>query len=255
MLVLVGPGLGDLGAHLVDGGKGVVEAGTGRGELVAAAEAGREELGRPQTVGVGLPEIVAAISLEPFDTRLAAFAPFDHGLDGLQRVDIAAVVPAAGHAHRLRDLSAQRHVDRGHAPGDRQRRAGHKGKAQFHGSIVHLARPIPVPRQVLVVEYRGRFAGGAEDCGHLLEEFVARVELLPFGIVGIVAVLGDEQHAVDGEVVAAQGQRVGDGGVDVELGEARGALAAQISLVHLIDVERDQIHLGAVVAAVPAIAL
>ena len=58
---------------------------------------------------------------------------------------------------------------------------------------------------MLVVENGCGFAGGAVDRDDLLEEFVARIEVLALGVAGVGAVLGDQQHAIDGEVVATQG--------------------------------------------------
>ena len=57
-------------------------------------------------------------------------------------------------------------------------------------------------------------AGLAEDIGDLEEHLEARIELLLFVVDGIVAVLANQQHAIDGELVAAQRERVGDGAED-----------------------------------------
>jgi len=50
---------------------------------------------------------------------------------------------------------------------------------------------------VLVVEYRHRPAVLLEDVGHLLEELVARTELLAELVGRIVAVLADDKDGID----------------------------------------------------------
>jgi hypothetical protein len=52
---------------------------------------------------------------------------------------------------------------------------------------------------MLVGEHRARPSTVFEDLDHLLEEFVARVQLLVFFVVRIVAVLADQDHAINGE--------------------------------------------------------
>ena len=68
----------------------------------------------------------------------------------------------------------------------------------------------PAVREVLVDEDRHRPARGPEDVEHLAEEPAARIELLELVVIGILAVLGDQQDGVDGQLARAQGQRVGD---------------------------------------------
>ena len=106
---------------------------------------------------------------------------------------------------------------------------------------------------MLVVEDRGGSAGGAVDGDDLPEELVARVEPLALFVGAVGAVLADEQDAVDGEIRAAQGQGVGRGRVDGQVLEAGLALAAEVVLGELVDVERHQVHRRAVVAAAPAV--
>ena len=177
----------------------------------------------------------------------------DHALQGFEGVEVVAVDAADGDADRLVDPGAQGHVDRGGAPGDRERGAGHEGEPQLPGGVVHLARPLPVPGEVLVVEDRGGSACCAVDGDDLPEELVARVEPLALLVGAVGAVLADEQDAVDGEAAAAQGQGVGHGRVDGQVLEAGLALAAEVVPGELVDVERHQVHFRAVVAAAPAV--
>ena len=63
---------------------------------------------------------------------------------------------------------------------------------------------------MLVVIDRDSPTVAVEDVDALLEELVARVEDLAFGVVGIIAVLADEQHGIDSQLVAAAAQGLRD---------------------------------------------
>ena len=67
--------------------------------------------------------------------------------------------------------------------------------------------------------------------------------------------LAYQQYAVHRQFAAAQGQRLGDGGIDLHGGEAGRALAAQVARSDLVHIKRDQIHGRLVPRAVPAVAL
>ena len=49
-----------------------------------------------------------------------------------------------------------------------------------------------------------------EDVEHFAEVLAPRVELLELLVVGILAVLGDQQDGVDGQLAGAEGQGIGD---------------------------------------------
>ena len=221
---------------------------------MAAAEAGFKERRRPHALGVGLPEGVVAVGPEPSDARLATPSALDHALQGLQPVEVIAIDAATADADSFFDLGTERHVERGGAPSNGQRRTGHKGEIEFARNIVHLLAPVPVPGKVLVVEYGRALAGSAIDRGDLFEKLVARVEVLALFVVAVAAVLADEQDAVDGQIGSVQRQGVGDGGVDRHVGKAGRSILAQIAFGTLIHVQRDQIHGRVVVPAVPAVA-
>ena len=204
---------------------------------------------------MGLPETVAAVGLQPAHPGLAAGAALDHALEGLEGVEVVAVDAAVTDAHRLLDPGAYRHVDGGGAPGHGQGGAGHEREVELPGQVVHPSRPLPLPRQVLVVEDGGGLPRGAEDVDDLHEELVARVEVLVLLVRLVLAVLADQEDAVDGQVVRAQGQGLGDGRAQLHLREALDAILGEVALGALVDVEGDDIHLGAVMAAVPAIPL
>ena len=253
VLVVVGDGILHEAFHLVDGRERVVEAAARRGQGVAAAQRRLEQVAGPEPVAVRLPETVAAERLEPAHTGLAPLPALDHALQGFEGVEVVAVDPADADADRLVYPGGQGHVDRRGAPGDREGGAGHESESHLPGGVVHLARPLPVPREVLVVEDRGGSAGGAVDGDDLPEELVARVEPLPLLVGAVGAVLADEEDAVDGEAAAAQGQGVGRGRVDGQVLEAGLALAAEVVPGELVDVERHQVHRRAVMAAAPAV--
>ena len=56
---------------------------------------------RPDAFAQRLPELVAAIRLDPLHAGLAAAPPLHHALDGLQAVEIVAVHAAVADAQRL----------------------------------------------------------------------------------------------------------------------------------------------------------
>lgn len=66
---------------------------------------------------------------------------------------------------------------------------------------------------------------------------MARVELLSLFIAGIAAMLRDDDHTVHRELVATQGERFGDGGIELQA-VALNALLREITLRELIDVNR-----------------
>src|SRR5947207_1051542 len=83
--------------------------------------------------------------------------------------------------------------------------------------------------QVFVVVDRDYAAVLLEDFYTLFEKLVARVKDLTLFILGIIAVLADDEHGVHGELVAAATQRLGDGGIHRET-EFLCALGALIAL-------------------------
>src|SRR5207247_5539920 len=90
------------------------------------------------------------------------------------------------------------------APGYRQARPCHEGKSHAPRRVVHLARPVPIPRQVLVVEDRHRAAAGPEYFHDFLEEGVPRILGLAFFVTRILPMLADEDHAVDRELATPE---------------------------------------------------
>ena len=58
---------------------------------------------------------------------------------------------------------------------------------------------------MLVVKDGHGAAAEAKNGDHLFKNLIARPQGLALFVVGIVAVLGDEQHAVYGQLAAAQG--------------------------------------------------
>ena len=99
------------------------------------------------------------------------------------------------------------------------------------------------------------------DAAAVLEDFCYFVKQPAFGVlracrlaVGVVAVLGDEQDAIDGELVAAERERFGD-----RFGEAefvfRGQFAAFVVIGRLIDIQRRQFETGPLAAAVERVRL
>src|ERR1700709_1858971 len=123
---------------------------------------------------MGLPEFVASIGLQPVDTGLSALAPLDHALDCLQPVKIIASHATVADGEGFFGGSTERELYRRDSPGDSQAGATLKRKAQLVRNIDHLPGPVPIPRELLVVEIRDRAAAGAEYFGDLFEELVMR---------------------------------------------------------------------------------
>src|SRR5206468_1677094 len=147
-------------------------------------------------------------------------------LQCFESVEIVAVHTAIADANRFADSRPERHLDRRRAPGHRETGAGHESEAQSARSVVHLARPVPIPRQVLVVEDRHGAAARFEDLYDLLEDFVERILVLSFFVAFVPAMFAYEQHAIDGQLFSAERQGFADAGVELHRGEARGAVAA-----------------------------
>ena len=233
----------------------MIEPGPRRRQRVAAAQARLKQLARPHPLVVRLPEPIAAIRLQPPHARLPAFPSFHHTLKRLQRMKIVAVHPPVAHAHRLPNPRAQRHVNRRRAPCHRQRRPGHKGKPHLLRNIIHLFRPVPPPRKMLVVEHRRGPPAGPEHRRNLLEQLVARIKPLPLLVAPILPVLPHQQHPVHGQLPPPQCKRVRNGRVNLHRGKPPRTLPAQIVLLNLIHVKRHHIHLRPVMPPVPPIAL
>ena len=84
------------------------------------------------------------------------------------------------------------------------------GNFIFSRGVHHLLRPLPLPRQVLVVEHRRGAAVLREHLDDLLEELVPRVLDLAELVLRVLAVLADHQHRIDRQLVAAAAQGFGD---------------------------------------------
>src|SRR5205823_4622124 len=143
---------------------------------------------------------------------------------------------AVAHTDHFLDLCSPCELDRGDAPGHWQRRAGQEWKAHRVGGVDHLLGPVPPPREMLVVEDRHTAARTPEDVDDLLKELVTGIEPLAPRIARITAVLTDNHHAVDGELLSATSQRQGDRGIDGQFRMPGGAFLAQITRRLLIDV-------------------
>src|SRR5262249_38871638 len=120
--------------------------------------------------------------------------------------------------------------------------------------VVHLARPLPIPREVLVVEDRDGAPARFEHLDDLTEEFVTWVLHLALFVTRVFAVLAYQHDAIDRELTAAQGERFRDGREAPGFGMTLESFAAPVAVVDLVDEERDEVHRRTVVRAVPAVA-
>ena len=159
---------------------------------------------------IGVPHGVALEQLDSLDAGLAAAAALHHALQAFERVKVHRVRPAHSDHHGRFDFAVQREVDRGQAPGHRNRAAGEHREAQASRGVHHRLRLFEAVGEVLVVVYRDGAAVLFKDLHDFLEELVARIELLALLVTRIIAVLADHQDGVDREFVAAAAERLGD---------------------------------------------
>ena len=101
MLVAIGDRIPHQRLHVFRGRKDVVEARARRFQRMAAAQRGFDEILRPDAFLVCLPEVLAAIGLQPLDAGLAAAPALDHALHRLETVEVVAVDAAVADADRL----------------------------------------------------------------------------------------------------------------------------------------------------------
>ena len=179
---------------------------------VAPAQGVVEQLARPDPLVAGVPDGVplqAGHGDDPLRLPLAV-AALDHALEGLERVEAEDLEVAPRGDQRLLPGPARAGP---RASGSRQV-TGRLEPAISGTSCAWPGRPSPglgpAVREVLVDEDRDAPARRPEDVEHLAEEPPAGVELLELLVERVVAVLGDQQHAVDRELAGAQGQRIGD---------------------------------------------
>ena len=133
-------------------------------------------------------------------------------------------------------------LEPGAAPGHRQRGAGHQRRAETGRALAHPAAVVPVVGEVLVVEDGDAASARRQDAADLLHEIAARVELLLLLVPGVVPVLADQQHPVDREGIAPEGQGAGNAVVDGDpvLG---GDIPADVGVGKLVDVHRGDLDL------------
>ena len=101
-------------------------------------------------------------------------------------------------------------------------------------------------------------AGAAEDVDHLFKELEAGVEVLLLFVVGVIAVLADEDDAIDGELAGAEGEGAGDVGGEGDVvggGEALADVALLVNTTSLgmsgqppLDLPLDRLPVGALVS-------
>ena len=123
------------------------------------------------------------------------------------------------------------------------------------GGVDHLLRPIPLIRELFVVEVGNGAAAIVEDLGDLLEEF--EVGMLHDPRLGkrIGTVLADHDHSIDRQLAGAKGQGFRNGGINLHGGMPIHSFLGQIALAPLIDVERYHVHRRMVESSGPSITI
>jgi hypothetical protein len=96
---------------------------------------------------------------------------------------------------------------------------------------------------MFVVKHRHHPSTLAEDGDGLLEEAPARIEMLILFVEGVGAVLADDDYAVDGQGIAAEGERFADGREERDT-VLSGEVPTDVVLGDLVGVERGDVDAG-----------
>ena len=102
---------------------------------------------------------------------------------------------------------------------------------------------------MLVAENGDRAFALGEDLAHLLEKPPPWIEDLPPGVFRIFAVLADDDHAIDGELLAAERDRALDGVKQAKAVFLRQS-PAHVLGANLIDVQRHELEVRPLLAVV-----
>ena len=215
---------------------------------VATGQCRFQQFLRIASLLAGLPHGVAHDHLHRFDPCLSTPAPLDHALHCFEGVVVHGVRTADTHHQRFLDVTVQREFQVGQPPGDRQARARKHRETEPLRVGHHFQAPVEAVGEVLVVVDRYRAAILFEYLDTGLEHLVARVALLSFFVVRIIAMLANDQDTVHRQGIPAAPQRFGDGGVDLEA-ELAGAVGTLVAFGPLVDVERHHLHVRPVPAA------
>src|ERR1700730_17127722 len=105
---------------------------------------------------------------------------------------------------------------------------------------------------MLIIEYRYASARLREHGVHLLEQFETWVHLLALGVSRVVAVLTDQQHRVNAQLVCSDDEGVRDSRAQPEP-KALGESAAQVVAGDLVGVERNHLKRRLVMLALPLV--
>lgn len=126
--------------------------------------------------------------------------------------DAAVGGPSPAYTQRRLHAPVERRIVR--RPPERHRNAGtgHEREAQFARPVVHPPRLLPLVGELLIDEHRTRTAACLKHPHHLLEVLVARIELLVLLVGRIVAVLADEENAVNSQFAGTERKGLGDSG-------------------------------------------
>ena len=143
-------------------------------------------------------DAVAGEGCNAANAGLAARAPLDERLHQFQAVEAICLRSAIEHRHELLKTTAGHVGRRGIEADVRQARTGEERNSQFARHGGHFASPVWVPREVLVAEQRDDPAGLAKDRDDLVEQLLARIQLLAQRVERILAVLPDKQHGIHG---------------------------------------------------------
>ncbi len=113
------------------------------------------------------------------DARLAPGAALEHALHRFERMESVGFHITIPYGDGTLDVRPERQLQLRYPHRYRDRRAGHKWKLQLARLVIHLFGVFPGPGQVLIREDGNHTPAFAQHFDDLLEELVARIQLLP----------------------------------------------------------------------------
>src|SRR6185503_5133677 len=144
----------------------------------------------------GPPHGVTGERLDRLDARLAAATLFGQGLDDFQSVETVVLGDVIGNRHNLAQSRASPDIRWRSTPRDRHRGAGHDWDLQLTRAVVNELGILPVVGQMLVDEYRDNAPAFTKHFQRRLPEAAFRVLGIAQGRLGILSVLGYQQHPI-----------------------------------------------------------
>src|SRR3954451_12028351 len=97
----------------------------------------------------------------------------------------------------------RRHFERRNTPCNGKTGTSHERESHKSRRVVHLLGPVPVPREMLIVENGYGLSACLEDLHGFLKEPIARILHLAFWRFRVVSMLAYNYHSIDGELTSS----------------------------------------------------